>query len=235
MKRYTPILLAVGIFLTVWVIAILLWPKNQINTSQQISNSDCSSQIEFSHHFTDVSTIISIIPPVFRNSRGLMPTTLININGKAPLYMPTSGKLTQGSYHTEEGSEFYMWETDIGCGVTVVFDHVTEPVEKIRILFPDAPRNDSKTDYFKDTLELSAGELVGYTTGSTNAHNWNFAVYDSKSKNYLWNMEEFKNLPKYYTQVCPFDYFNNSMAGEYEKLFVSVFNDITVDQPLCKK
>src|SRR3989338_7707874 len=111
----------------------------------EVKNSDisfdCPSPVQFIHHFTDISTIDSIIPPVFRNSKGTMPTTLINIGGKAPLYMPAAGKLTQGSYHTEQGAEFYMWEIDVGCGVTVVFDHVTEPVEKIRKLFPGTPES----------------------------------------------------------------------------------------------
>ena len=147
--------------------------------------------------------------------------------------MPAAGKLVQGSYHTEQGAEFYMWEVDAGCGVTFIFDHVTEPVEKIRKLFPSTPRNDTITDLFSTLIEMEAGELVGYTTGSVNAHNWNFAVYKNSEKNYLKEKEEFKNLPKYYTQVCPFKFYDRQMAEVYEKLFIFSFNEISVEINLC--
>ena len=209
-------------------------PRASQNNSQQVNETgDCLAPIEFIHHFTDPATIISIIPPVFKNSKGLMPTTLINIRVEAPLYMPTSGRIKQGSYHNEQGAQFYMWEVDVGCGITVVFDHVTEPIEKIRALFPDIPRNDSRTDFFETQIEMDAGELVGYTAGSVNAHNWNFAVYDASEKNYLWGTEEFKNQPKYYTQVCPFKFYDNQMAQAYEKLLTFSFNDISVEKNLC--
>ncbi len=203
------------------------------NESLGIATQDCASPVKFTHHFTDIGTIDSIIPPVFRNSRGTMPTTLINIHEKVPLYMPAPGRLVQGSYHTEQGAEFYMWETDAGCGVTFVFDHVTEPVEKIRELFPSIPRNDSRTDFFGMQLEMKAGELVGYTTGTVNANNWNFATYDASERNYLWETGEFANFPKYFTQTCPFGYYDKQMAQAYEALFVFSFNDIKVEKNLC--
>ena len=126
-----------------------------------------------------------------------------------------------------------MWEVDVGCGVTIVFDHVTEPIEKIRKLFPDIPRNDSRTDFFNSILEMEAGELVGYTTGTVNAHNWNFAVYNSSEKNYLFETGEFAQYPKYFTQVCPFKYYNESAAELYKELFVLSDKDIVVEKNLC--
>ena len=204
-------------------------------TAQKVSDSETITNCipTFTHHFTDIATIDSIIPPVFRNSKGTMPTTLLNIKGNASLYMPTRGVLTQGSYYTEQGAEFYLWEIDIGCGITVVFDHVTEPVEKIKRLFSNTPRSDSNTNFFGTSLEMKDGELVGYTTGSVNAHNWNLAVYDSNEKNYLWESQEFKDLPKYYTQVCPFKFYDRQMAKAYEDKFILSFNDITVEKNLC--
>ena len=208
--------------------------SNTAKTTNFAKDQDCTTPIKFTHQFTDIKAIDSIIPPVFRNSKGTMPTMLINIQGKVPLYMPTSGKFVQGSYHTEQGAEFYMWEIDVGCGITVVFDHVTEPIEKIRSLFPKTPRSDTRTDFFDRSLEMEAGELVGYTTGSVNAHNWNFAVYDASEKNYLWETGEFANVPKYFTQVCPFRYYESSIAQAYEERFILSFNDIIVEKNLCE-
>ena len=202
----------------------------QKGTSSEII-TDCTPK--FSHHFTDVDTIDSIVPPVFRNREGTMPTTLINTMGKTPLYMPTAGKLTQGAYYTEQGTEFYMWEVDVGCGITITFDHVTEPVEKIRMMFSDTLKNDSRTAFFEAPLKLEAGELVGHTTGSVNSHNWNFAVYDVREKNFLWGASTFSDMPKYYMQVCPFKYYEGQMAAPYEDLFVLSFNEITVEKNLC--
>ncbi len=239
-RGIVPVFFLVVVIVVIVIGAIIFSSKSQTvqNNAQSLTafntNDNCATPIKFTHHITDLTTIDSIIPPVFRNSRGTMPTTLINITGKVPLYMPTSGKLTQGSYHNEQGAQFYMWEVDIGCGTTIVFDHVTEPVEKIRKLFPNTPRDDSRTDSFGIPLKMDAGELVGYTTGSVNAHNWNFAVYDSSERNYLWARQEFKNMPKYYTQVCPFMLYDNQMAKAYKEKFILSFNDITVEQSLCE-
>ncbi|MBI4044923.1 MAG: hypothetical protein HY392_04395 [Candidatus Diapherotrites archaeon] len=207
--------------------------SNRAEATNSTASPDCASKAKFTHHFTDINAIESIIPPIFRNSKGTMPTTLINIKQRAPLYMPGAGKLIQGAHYIEQGAEFYMWEIDAGCGITLVFDHVTEPVEKIRKLFPNAPRNDTITDFFATPLEMNAGELVGYTTGSVNAHNWNFAVYDSSEKNYLWETGTFNALPKYFTQVCPFRHYDPSMAQAYEALFTLSYNDIIVEKNLC--
>ena len=100
-------------------------------------------------------------------------------------------------------------------------------------MFPGTPRADSRTDLFDTQLEIAAGELVGNTTGSTNAHNWNFAVYDSSEKNYLWETGTFNALPKYFTQVCPFRHYDPSMAQAYEELFTLSYNDIIVEKNLC--
>lgn len=208
-------------------------PETAATTDPSVGQG-CTSPVRFTHQFTDIGTIDSIVPPVFRNSKGIMPTTLINIGGKAPLYMPADGRLTQGSYHTEQGAEFYMWEADVGCGVTIVFDHVTEPVEKVRKLFPSEPRDDTRTDPFNVTLEVEAGELVGHTTGSVGARNWNFAAYDASERNYLWGTGEFGGRPKYFTQVCPFRYYDEQTRREYEALFVASFNEITVEENLCR-
>lgn len=206
---------------------------SEIKVENPATSLDCASPIKFTHHFTDINKIDSIIPPVFKNSKGIMPTTLINSQGKVPLYMPVSGKIVQGSYYTEQVAEFYMWEIDVGCGVTIVFDHVTEPVEKIRKLFPNTTREDTRTDFFNNPIEMEAGDLVGYTTGSVNAHNWNFAVYNRLERNYLWETNKFTDLPKYYTQVCPLKYYDKPMAEVYEALFVLSFNEITIDRNLC--
>ncbi|OGH20165.1 MAG: hypothetical protein A3D74_02650 [Candidatus Levybacteria bacterium RIFCSPHIGHO2_02_FULL_37_13] len=229
-------LAVVGIILVLAVAGYVFVTKSSRNAVPNFSNSNLSSECtpKFTHHFTDIAIIDSIVPPIFRNSKGIMPTMLINITGRAPLYMPANGKLVQGSYHNEEGAQFYMWEIDIGCNVTVVFDHVTEPMEKVKRLFPSAPRDDSQTDFFETPLEMAAGELVGYTTGSVNAHNWNFAVYNASEKNYLWETGEFSDRPKYYTQVCPFKYYDRSMAQDYEKLFTLSLRDLSVEKNLCE-
>src|SRR3989344_91518 len=52
-------------------------------TAQKVSDSETITNCipTFTHHFTDIATIDSIIPPVFRNSKGTMPTTLLKTGG----------------------------------------------------------------------------------------------------------------------------------------------------------
>src|SRR3989344_2964329 len=239
------ILLSVAIILVVSAGVFFLFFKPQMNLkspqklpqTQRASDfvlvNDCESPVEFSHHITDVSAIVSILPPVFRNNAGPMQTTLININGSVPLYMPTGGKIFQGAYYNEQNTAHYLFDIDLGCGITITFDHITQPVEKIKKLFPEIPKSDTRTDIFVNPLEMTTGELIGYTTGTENARNWNFAVYDNSQKNYLWQNERFKDLPKLYTQVCPFKYYDASMAEIYEALFVTSFGVATVEDNLC--
>lgn len=204
------------------------------NTSRDIDNkSKCTKSIEFSHHFIDIPSIDSIIPPIWRNQRHTITSALLNISGRVPVYMPISGKINQGSYYLEEGAEFYLWDTEADCGITLRFDHITEPVDKIKALFPDTPKNDTRTDFFDSPLEMQAGELVGHTTGTVNAKNWNFGVYQEDEKNSLWKGEEAQGFVPEYTAVCPFGYYNESMAKEYEDLFIFSSNDIYVEDSLC--
>jgi len=238
-KRIAAIIFAIA-FLVIIVTGTILYfssKPQEIGTQQARSLSTaagCDSPVTFTYHFTDPSTITSIIPPVWKNNRHTITSALLNTRGRVPIYMPTSGTLKQGTYYSEQGAQFYLWDIDVGCGVTVRFDHVTEPVEKIRALFLATPKEDARTYPFETPLAMEAGELIGYTTGTVNAHNWNIAVYDAAEKNYLWGTDQYPSK-EYYTAVCPFKYDNPSMAQAYEKLFVLTSGDISVEKNLCQQ
>ena len=190
------------------------------NQNRAGQESGCQLPI-FTHHVTDPATIESILPPLFRNSRGVMPTALLDISGRAPVYLPAAGTLVEASYHLEEGTAFYWLGFDAGCGVFVVLDHLTEVTPDIAAALPDTPRpeGDSRTAPVASPLPLSAGTLVGHTTGSVRAGNWNFSVFNESARNSLWDGETQPGRNPGYTAVCPFAYFSEDLRQQYGALF----------------
>ena len=112
-----------------------------------------------------------------------------------------------------------MMDFRASCEVTVRFGHVTEPVESIKALLPSQPAEDSRTQELIP-VQFAAGELLGYTTGTSAAGNWDFGVYNSTVTNRYINDPDWNNSTTYTTAVCPFEYFTGMMKAEY----VSKFN-----------
>ncbi len=225
----------VFLLVVVGIIGFMFFKKESLTKKTQDPISDCNSNPNprFTHNFTDVSAIDSLIPPIYSSGTGVKHTVLVNTIGRVPLYMPATGDLFQGSYYDSEGMGHYLLDFQITCEVVVSFDHVAEPVEKIRALLPSKPKNDSRTDFFEPKVKFRAGELIGYTSGTKNAKNWNFGVYNNTVQNYLSGDSEVKQFPKYTTAICPFEYYSKEMKNPYYALLSDSFGDIRPDKNLC--
>lgn len=132
-----------------------------------------------------------------------------------PVYAPAALTLNAGSHYV--GGP-YTIEFLASCEVTVRFGHITAPVDRIKNLLPSEPGNSSATQYLTP-LKFAAGELVGYTTGTSQAGNWDFGVYNSATSNRYAGDPDWGWSTTYTTAVCPFDYFTSGLKSEYVAKF----------------
>ena len=140
----------------------------------------------------------------------------------------------------ESGSHYvggpYMVEFQVSCEVRVRFGHMTEPVEAIKKLLPAEPKPDSRTEELAPIV-FAAGDLIGYTTGTAVAGNWDFGVYNSTVRNRYADDADWGSSTTYTTAVCPFDYFPASLKASYVLKFNSAMlgGNPPHGEPFCKE
>lgn len=187
---------------------------------QEKRQTNCQSNTSpvFTSHITDISKVNYIVPPPTMGAGpSLKPHSYIGTDGqKVPIFAPADATLKSGSHYIDGP---YTVELQISCEVTIRFGHVTDPIDVIKNLLPAEPQPDSRTQGLK-AIVFKAGDLLGYTTGTSKAGNWDFGVYNSATSNRYANDPDWNNSSTYTTAVCPFDYF----ASDLKTLYYSRFN-----------
>ncbi len=179
----------------------------------------------FTYHITDTTKINSIvIPPNFIGGDLKTHSYIETDFARVPIYAPIDMTLDRGSFYTHGP---YRLDFEVSCEVMLRFMHITEPIESIRNVFPDepAPAGDSKDQPLKNEIDFKAGDLIGYTTGTYLAGNWDFGVYNSTKENKYAKDEKFKWSTIYTTATCPYDYFSPELKAEYEKNYNQRINN----------
>ena len=173
----------------------------------------------FISHITDMSAVNYVVaPPTMGAGPSLKPHSYIGTNGvSVPLYAPAAMKVVSGSYYL--GGP-YMFEFQVSCEVTVRFGHMTNPIAILAALLPSEPNseNDSRTQYISG-VSFNAGDLIGYTTGTSMAGNWDFGVYNSAISNQFASDPNWNTSSTYTAAVCPFEYFTSALKSEYVARF----------------
>lgn len=192
----------------------------------KLSGGPCESNINpvFSHHLTDVSKINNIVIPPNIIAGDLKTHSYMETDhARVPIYAPTAMTLMAGSYYV---SGPYRLDFRVSCEVTVRFAHITEPIEAIRSVFPStpAPMGDSRDQSIKNKISFNAGDLIGYTTGTDTAGNWDFGVYNSSVRNKYADDARFDFSRIYTTAVCPYDYFSAELKSSYRKKYNARIN-----------
>lgn len=175
-------------------------------------------------------------PPTMGAGPSLKPHSYIGTDhARVPVYAPTDMTLETGAYF--EGGPYGL-DFRVSCEVTLRFGHITEPIEEIRAVFPatPAPANDSRSQQITRKVSFKAGELVGYTTGTSAAGNWDFGVYNSTVRNRYADDPAWNISATYTTAVCPFDYFSAAMRAAYVAKFNSAAlgGNLPHGDPFCK-
>lgn len=199
---------------------VTLDPSSEPPTKQSyIAPASCSSNPNpvFTNHITDINAIQYIGPPPTMGAGPSLKTHsyIGTEHARVPIYAPAAMTLANGSHYV--GGPYTM-EFQVSCEVRVRFGHVTEPIEAIKKLLPSEPQPDSRTQELSP-VKFIAGELVGYTTGTDMAGNWDFGVYNSATRNRYVDDPTWNNSSVYTTAVCPFNYFAPNLKSFYFSKF----------------
>ncbi len=200
--------------------------ETQADSTACVSNTNPM----FTAHITDTATVKAVTPP--RNEK-THSHVWIKDDKKVPVYIPTDAKLAAGSKYTENGEINYLLFFDVSCEVELKFDHLEELVPVIGDMFPNPPKTDDTRTEYLTAVEFKAGDLIGYTTGTPAAKNWDFGVYNKAKPNHLNGKEGYAELDM--RADCPYDYFTADKKQFYYNLFVSKAGDGTPPPDFCKK
>lgn len=231
-KKYYLVILLASVVIAVGVI---------LKAREKGPSSDCVSNSSpiFTNHITDLSKVEFIQPPggseTWEGEPILKTHSYVVVKEEVPVYAPVDSELYEGVFYEEEGMTQYSLFFNVGCEVFYIFDHIQEPVEKIKQAFTEPPRKDSRTRLLKTPIVFKAGELIGYSTGTRSARHWDFGVYNKKHTNFLKD-SDFPNLSERDLQAtCPYDYFPEEKRLAYYALFGTIRTDQSVPTTFCKK
>lgn len=187
---------------------------------------------------TDLSKIEVILPPFVISGDRFKSRSYVSIgrdaNGEfyeVPVYAPIDSKLMSITYYVEpmqneQGEwldvEQYSLDFQVSCEVSYGFDHLWRLAEDVAALAPTEPARSTRGDFRLATpLSMQAGELIGYTTGTIQAHNWDFVFSNSSRRNSFANQERYEytgDLGNLLIGDCPYDYYDEEVRGAYYAL-----------------
>lgn len=201
--------------------------------------------IIFDQTFAPLEQILYIIPSGAAAGEEIKPHSYVDLAVESiPLYAPVDMELVQGAYYYEPPTfkvlTTYSFNFQVSCEVVLMLDHVTDPVDKIKALFPKTPQQDTHTSgVFSPTLKLKKGELIGYTKGGgnqiANINRFDLGLYVMTHLNTFVNQSRYEvsKTWKYLYAVCPYDYFAPVLKNEYRKKFATL-NKISVPEAPCR-
>ena len=149
---------------------------------------------------------------------------------EVPVYVPVDSKLTWITFYvesmqTEEGASVdinqYSLTFDVSCEATYGFDHVLRLAGNIAAIAPSLPAETTRNAGLRTSLSVKAGDLIGYTIGTAQAHKWDFVFNNSSKRNEFANQERYENtgdLGGLVTSDCPYDYYSEDLRSEYYSL-----------------
>lgn len=179
---------------------------------------ESNSSPVFTSHITDMSKVNYVVsPPTMGAGPNLKTHSYIGTDhARVPVYAPAAMALESGAHYI--GGP-YTINFKASCEVKIRFGHITEPVDAIKNLLPSEPKEGSNTQELFP-IKFEAGDLIAYTTGTSQAGNWDFGVYNSTVSNRYANDSDWSWSDTFTTAVCSFEYFSDDLKSAY----VSKFN-----------
>lgn len=175
--------------------------------------------IQFTHDFTENEKIKMVEPTIITpgNSRHRAWLDIdTSKSNRVAIYAPVDSELVNGVYKNARGALDYDLHFQVSCEIWYLINHVTEPVEKIKNAFPTIPQTDTRLGPpFKQSIKVKAGELLGYSTGTPLARNFDFGVFDLNHVNVGLPADEGSNYGKEKNFICPFDLLPEQIKKSY--------------------
>lgn len=189
-------------------------------------------------HITDLSMIDFLQPTAVISGNWMKNRSYLTVGRDAygqvydaPVYAPADSRLIGITYYlglmqNEQGELVEVPQYDlrfqVSCEVTYGFDHLETLSDNVAALAPSTPVRDTRDAMVNVSLELKAGDLIAHTTGTIQAHTWDFILSNSTKRNTFANQERYENdgdLQRLLHGDCAYDYFDDAMRQAYYDLF----------------
>jgi hypothetical protein len=190
---------------------------------------------------TDLAMIDFIMPMVVPSSNWLKnrsyfrikddPSAVPGVGYEVPVYAPADAVLTGITRYAEsiidqqgvlvEQDQFDL-EFRVSCEVSYGFDHVARLVGKADDVAPTVSVRDTRGAQKRVSVAYAAGDLIGYTKGTSGAHTWDFIMRNSTSEIRYANQQRYEmlgDLAKLRDAACPYDYYDEPLRLRYLALF----------------
>ena len=206
--------------------------------ASELARCDTGATPIFTHHYTDLDQIEFINPTIVTSGNWLknrhyhkVVTDADNNAPEVPLYAPANAVATGVTYYLGQmvswaGEPFELAQYDVrfraSCGVTFGFDHISRLEEPFASLAPTDPVRDTRDAELALSIEVQAGQLIGWTSGTDPARVWDFIVSDSAVTNLFANQDRYEgagDLARLLHAACPTDYFASELADAYTSKF----------------
>ncbi|MFH1826488.1 MAG: hypothetical protein ABH823_04270 [bacterium] len=205
-------------------------------TSTTTSTTGTTVPLQFSAYITDLSKIAYITPI---GSIGTHPDgaefkshSFFRITDEVTtveVYSPVSAEVVEMKYlinRADNVPEYYLL-FQINDNLFFYFDHLIDVNAEIKSFRPDEPTDDSTVSFYPPSpIAIQAGELIGSTEGTLQAHNWDFGAYDTSTTPAQINPARFYGQTSRLYGICPYQYYPESMKEQYLNLFADSFGTI---------
>ncbi len=198
-------------------------PRTKTNSYLGVPCTD-NPNPKFTNDLTEIDKILKVTPNSLIASKSQDRVFLWIDTTKAtkvPIYAPVDADLIKGVYKISRSIATidYDLHFQVSCEVWFFINHISNPSDKIKKFFPKTPAANTASENFTQfsvPLHFSAGDLIGYTTGTAQAHNFDFAVFDLNHANTLigQNGSTDSRLKNF---ICPFDLFPKNLKSDYYK------------------
>lgn len=193
--------------------------KKTVDSVSNPTSSLCTanSKPQLIADITEFSKIQKISAPGTQSSEGPKGHAFIWTGGqRVSIYAPIDAVLESGAYSrdTADSPAQYNLTFNIkGYCFKFRFDHIDEPVDKIKSVLPLVPKiADSRGTFLDQLIEFKTGELIGYTKGNPQSGNWDFGLYDMSKEGVL---AQHGSTGIHLNSVCWPDYY---LSDKYKKL-----------------
>jgi hypothetical protein len=187
----------------------------------------------FTADVTDLSLVEVIVPAGNQAGTVIKQHSFIVLGGDlpdspmgpaAPVYAPVDSRFITGSYYRQGGANEYLLFFEASCEVVYKFDHIRWIVPELRALLPSEPASSSSTTFFANPVEVTAGQLIGYTPGTGEPGGggpFDFGLFNSTFSGTFANQARYEGggYDQLWHADCPYDYYAEPQRSAYLALF----------------
>ena len=191
----------------------------------------------FTHPYTDLSLIDFINPTIVTSGNWLknrsyhkVVTDADNNAPEVPIYAPSDARAIGITFYLApmllwDGTTIELGQYDVrfqaSCEVAYWFDHISRLAEPFASLAPLEPARDTRNAQVPVNVEVQAGDLIGYSSGTEPAHVWDFVLTNSTVTAAFVNQERYEqtgDLEHLLHTDCPSGYFTPVLQEQYAAL-----------------